>query len=94
MKNKLNMEAGDSVTGQGGGDVNHGSYSFAGRLGGNQLFTLSRSDEADRKALAEEPDAAPDMSLKEQFDLRPFRSVGIWKAAIIEGIGETFLCGV
>ena len=62
--------------------------SFAGRVGGNQLFTVDRKDEANRQLLAKEPDAALGMSLREQFDLRPFRTVGIWKAAIVEGVGE------
>ena len=87
------MEGGESIARE-SGDLTHDSYSFAGRLGGNQLFTLNRSDDAARKFLAGEPDAAPGMSLKEQFDLRPFRSLGIWKAAIIEGVGRCFLPSV
>lgn len=62
-------------------------YAFVGRLGGNQEFTLRR-DAANAHLLAKEPDAAPGMTLKEQFDLRPFTTLGIWKAALMEGAGS------
>lgn len=66
------------------------SYSvpFAGRIGGNQAFILDRDNAADAPTLQNAPDAAPGMTLAEQFDLRPFRSIGLWKAAAIEGMGE------
>lgn len=66
------------------------SYSapFAGRLGGNQAFILDRGNASDVAVLQEAPDAAPGMTLAEQFDLRPFRSIGLWKAAALEGMGE------
>ena len=63
------------------------SSSFAGRIGGNQSFTVDRNDDANTAVLAHEPDAAPGMSLEQQFNLRPFRSLGLWKAAVIEGFG-------
>jgi len=66
------------------------SYSvpFIGRLGGNQAFILDRDNTSNAAILQQAPDAAPGMTLAEQFDLRPFRSIGLWKAAAIEGMGE------
>lgn len=60
---------------------------FIGRVGGNQGFVLDRHNAANAEILKEQPDSAPCMTLKEQFDLRGFRSLGLWKAALIEGIG-------
>ena len=62
---------------------------FAGRLGGQQSVILDRSDPQNAKFLEECPDASPYMTLSEQFDLRPFRTIWIWKAALLEGMGET-----
>lgn len=64
------------------------STSFSGRIGGNQSYTVDRNDDANSALLAYEPDAAPGMSLQQQFDLRQFRNLGLWKAAMIEGFGE------
>lgn len=64
------------------------SRPFIGRLGGNQEFVLDRHNTANAEVLREQPDSAPCMTLKEQFDLRGFRNIGLWKAALIEGIGE------
>jgi len=61
---------------------------FIGRLGGNQGFVLDRHNAANADILKEQPDSAPCMTLREQFDLRGFRSLGLWKAALIEGVGE------
>ena len=61
---------------------------FIGRLGGNQGFVLDRHNTANAEILKEQPDSAPCMTLKEQFDLRGFRNLGLWKAALIEGVGE------
>ena len=63
---------------------------FIGRLGGNQGFVLDRHNAANAEILKEQPDSAPCMTLREQFDLRGFRSLGLWKAALIEGIGPYF----
>ena len=65
---------------------------FIGRLGGNQAFVLNRNDPASENILQKAPDAAPAMSVKDQLDLAPFRSPGLWKAGIIEGIGEICMC--
>ena len=61
---------------------------FAGRIGGNQVFVLDRENDGNAEILKQQPDAAPGMSLGQQFDVRPFRSIGLWKAAMIEGIGK------
>jgi hypothetical protein len=60
---------------------------FIGRLGGNQGFVLDRHNAANAEILKEQPDSAPCMTLREQFDLRGFRSLPLWKAAWIEGVG-------
>lgn len=65
------------------------SLHFAGRLGGNQAFTIDPKDADNASILADEPDAAPGMSLKQQFDLRPFKSIGLWKVAMVEGFGKS-----
>ena len=63
---------------------------FAGRLGGNQEFIINRNDPAQAAVLRKTPDAAPFVSLMQTFDLRGFREVDLWKAALVEGIGEFF----
>ncbi|KAF2100582.1 aquaporin-like protein [Rhizodiscina lignyota] len=60
---------------------------FAGRLGGNGTAVIDRNDPQNADILKDCPDAAPWMSLKEQFDLRPFKYPGLWKAAVMEGMG-------
>jgi hypothetical protein len=60
---------------------------FAGRLGGNQAFIIDRDDASSVAVLQDVPDASPGMTLAEQFDLGPFRSVRLWKAAVVEGMG-------
>jgi hypothetical protein len=53
------------------------SAPFAGRIGGNQSFSVDKRDDANAELLAREPDAAPGMSLRAQFDLRPFRTLSL-----------------
>lgn len=68
----------------------HGQpIAFIGRLGGNQAFVVDRNDPRYTRELAKEPDAAPGMTLKQQFDMRPFLTMGLWKAAAIEGFGTS-----
>ena len=67
---------------------------FAGRLGGNQSFVLDRSNPANAELLQKVPDAAPNLSLRESFNLRGFREVDLYKAALIEFVGECFLASV
>ena len=62
---------------------------FAGRLGGNQAFVVDPNDESNQKLLREDPDAAAGMKLAQQFDLRQFRQLGLWKAAVTEGVGTS-----
>jgi hypothetical protein len=61
---------------------------FVGRLGGNQEFVLDRNDSANAELLKEQPDAAPYMTIREQLDLKGFKNLGLWKSALIEGIGN------
>jgi hypothetical protein len=65
------------------------SAPFIGRVGGNQAFVLDRDDASNASILQDTPDAAPGMTLAEQLDLRPFRTLGLWKAAVVEGMGES-----
>ena len=60
---------------------------FAGRLGGNQTFIVDRDDVSSAVVLQDVPDASPGMTLAEQFDLGPLRSIRLWKAAVLEGMG-------
>lgn len=64
---------------------------FAGRLGGNQDFTMDRNDPRNSKVLEMVPDAAPRMGLDEVFDLRGFLSPDLWKFAMLECIGRSYL---
>lgn len=61
------------------------SYPFAGRIGGNLAFTLSRNDEHYDEKVQTTPDAVSSLTWKESFDLRAFRDVELWKQAILEG---------
>jgi hypothetical protein len=61
---------------------------FIGRLGGNQEFVLDRHDAANAELLKEQPDAAPYMTIRQQLDLNGFKSLGLWKSALIEGMGR------
>ncbi|KAF2153672.1 MIP transporter [Myriangium duriaei CBS 260.36] len=61
---------------------------FAGRLGGNQQFVADQGNEG---LLEKDPDAAPGMTLREQFDLRQFRTWSLWKSAMVEGMGSLIL---
>ena len=68
------------------------SLLFAGRLGGNQEFIIDRNDPAHAALLQKTPDAAPFMSLRQTFDLGGFQEMDLWKAALVEGIGEWCHC--
>ena len=79
----VDVETAASPTGQINSHTKTASSSFAGRIGGNQAFIVDRHDGSNTALLRNEPDAAPGMSLKEQLDIRPFRAVGLWKAAMV-----------
>lgn len=55
---------------------------FAGRIGGNQLFTSASPD-------LSHPDEFADSSWSSLLDPRGFRQVYLWKMAIIEGVGTS-----
>ena len=65
------------------------SSAFIGRLGGNQEFVIDPDNAANAKILERTPDAAPGMTLRQQFDCKPFVYLGLWKAAFIEGVGKS-----
>ncbi|KAG9229600.1 aquaporin-like protein [Amylocarpus encephaloides] len=64
---------------------------FIGRLGGNQDFALDGTDSENASKIKSVPDAAPCMPLRDQMDLNGFRSPGLWKAAVLEGMGTMLL---
>src|SRR4051812_22612194 len=63
------------------------SRPFAGRIGGNQQFTISPSDASYHKVVSEVPDATAKFTWKQSFSLRGFSDIELWKQAIIEGVG-------
>lgn len=60
---------------------------FAGRIGANQEFSLSRQQCTDPELLEKYPDAAPWVPLRDSLSPRQFFELGLWKAAFVEGIG-------
>lgn len=74
-------------------DTRYGStaHPFVGRLGANQAFVLDPNSAANASTLEREPDAAPGMTLKQQLDLRPFETLALWKAALVECMGTIHL---
>lgn len=66
------------------------SRPFAGRIGGNQEFTVPAED-------ASLPDAAAVFSWRQSFGLHAFSDVELWKESFIEGVGtclQTYLGGL
>ncbi|KAH7320677.1 aquaporin-like protein [Stachybotrys elegans] len=59
---------------------------FAGRLGAQGTTAVSRSA-SNEDLLKYTPDAAPLMSFHDILDLQPFFTVGLWKSALMEGVG-------
>ena len=69
------------------------SRPFAGRIGGNQEFTVS----ADDASFTRIPDAAPSFSWAQSFYPSAFTDVELWKESIIEGVGtclQVYLSGL
>ena len=60
------------------------SSAFAGRIGGNQRFTISRDDPLFDQIKKDVPDATTDGTWKELCDLRGLGKKDIWKSGIIE----------
>lgn len=65
--------------------------SFAGRIGGNQEFTVSVGDERGEQILKKQPDAAPLTTLSQSLDLHGFLHPDLWRMAVIEGWGTCLL---
>lgn len=59
------------------------SRPFAGRIGGNQEFTVS----ADDASFIKIPDAASSFTWHQSFYLSAFADIELWKESIIEGVG-------
>jgi hypothetical protein len=69
------------------------SRPFAGRIGGNQEFTVP----AENASLTLLPDAAAVFSWRQSFSPRAFTDVELWKESFIEGVGtclQTYLSGL
>lgn len=66
-------------------DVNYSH--FAGRLGGNQLFTLTPGSAEYEEVKERIPDAISASTWREIMDLRAFNERRLWEMAIIEGMG-------
>lgn len=66
---------------------------FAGRIGANQEFSLSRQQCTDPELLSKYPDAAPWVPLRDSLSPKQFFEIGLWKAAAIEGLGMSVLNG-
>ena len=64
---------------------------FAGRLGANQACVVDGTTLEDQKILEHQPDATSHMSFSELIDMRPIANINLWKAALIEGVGNTDL---
>ncbi|KAF1970211.1 aquaporin-like protein [Bimuria novae-zelandiae CBS 107.79] len=70
---------------------------FAGRIGGNQEFTISPDDTNFSSVVAKTPDAAPIFTWTESFGLHAFSSPDLWKEATLEGVGtclQVYLSGL
>jgi hypothetical protein len=73
------------------------SRPFAGRIGGNQEFTLSPEDVSFPSIVSKVPDAAPAFSWQQSFSLQAFSDLELWKEATIEGVGtclQIYLAGL
>lgn len=69
------------------------SRPFAGRIGGNQEFTVPAED----ASLTLLPDAAAIFSLHQSLSPRAFADIELWKESFIEGVGtclQTYLSGL
>jgi glycerol uptake facilitator-like aquaporin len=60
---------------------------FAGRIGGNQEFTVSPSDSSFVTVTEKVPDAAALFSWRQSLACAAFSDVELWKQATIEGFG-------
>jgi hypothetical protein len=63
------------------------SRPFAARVGGNHHFTLEADTPENQRLLQRIPDAAPYLTFRESFDLRPFGEIELWKQGIVECYG-------
>jgi glycerol uptake facilitator-like aquaporin len=69
---------------------------FAGRIGGNQEFTVSPDDSDFQSVVTKQPDAAASFTWSESLSIGGFADVDLWKQATIEGVGtclQTYLGG-
>jgi hypothetical protein len=60
---------------------------FAGRIGGNQLFTITSDSPEYEETKERVPDAIVAPTWREIMDLRAFKERRLWEMAMIEGLG-------
>lgn len=60
---------------------------FAGRIGGNQEFTLTPDDSSFITVTEKAPDAAAGFSWRQSLSIAGFSDTELWKQATIEGVG-------
>ncbi|KAF2118682.1 aquaporin-like protein [Lophiotrema nucula] len=73
------------------------SRPFAGRIGGNQEFTIAPDDASFTTIISKVPDAAATFTWKQSFSLAGFSDVELWKESLIEGVGtclQIYLAGL
>lgn len=72
-------------------------YNFAGRIGGNQQFTISPLDPSYANVISKLPDATSKFTWKQSVSLRSLGDVDLWKQALLEGVGtcvQMYLAGM
>ncbi|KAF2266102.1 MIP transporter [Lojkania enalia] len=73
------------------------SRPFAGRIGGNQEFTLSPDSSSFHTVVSKIPDAAALFTWTQSFSLQGFTDIELWKESFIEGAGtclQIYLAGL
>lgn len=73
------------------------SRPFAGRIGGNQEFTVDPDDVSFISIISKVPDAAANFSWHQSIGLQGFADLELWKEATIEGVGtclQIYLAGL
>ncbi|KAM0715336.1 hypothetical protein Q7P37_008834 [Cladosporium fusiforme] len=64
---------------------------FAGRIGGNQEFTVSEDSAKGREILKKQPDAAPLYSINDSLNPNGFLVYDNYRMAVVEGFGSCLL---
>jgi hypothetical protein len=79
------------------GTLSIASRPFAGRIGGNQEFTVSPNDSDFHSVISKQPDAAAEFTWAQSLGLHGFVDLELWKQATLEGVGtclQNYLAGL